>query len=235
MASAIQLPSDEYTQARREWRDRYADLAQGKRNWQCAALGFFLIAALTSAIAIIQVRQVKRLPYLVQMDPTGAVVTVLPQLSPSSTVIPMAKIERAVVAQCIRDARTAIDDFAGENMLLAYLQAHVRAPADRYVEAYLNAHNPHIVARKHTVNVIITSLVQLAPHSWQVRWTEQYLDRDGMRDPNSPDTHWIAPVTTQLLTQQDLGNPAGVNANPEGVVITHWQWAPETLGQVTAQ
>jgi hypothetical protein len=56
-----------------------------------------------------------------------------------------------------------------------------------------------------------------------------------MRDPHSPDTHWIAPVTTQLLTQQDLGNPAGVNANPEGVVITHWQWAPETLGQVTAQ
>jgi type IV secretory pathway TrbF-like protein len=44
MASAIQLPSDEYTEARREWRDRYADLAQGKRNWQCAALGFFLIA-----------------------------------------------------------------------------------------------------------------------------------------------------------------------------------------------
>jgi type IV secretion system protein VirB5 len=230
MASAIQLPSDEYTEARREWRDRYADLAQGKRNWQCAALGFFLIAALTSAIAIIQVHQVKRLPYVVQADPTGAIVTMLPQLSPSSTVMPMAKIERAVVAQCIRDARTAIDDFTGENLLLAYLQAHVRAPADRYVEAYLNDHNPHVVARQHSVNVIITSLVQLGPHSWQVRWIEQYLDHSGRRDPNSPDTHWVALVRTRLVSQ-----PGDDLSNPEGVVVVAWQWAPETVGQVTAQ
>ena len=71
---ATQLPSadDEYVEARREWPDRYSDLAAGKRNWQLAALGFFLIAAMTSAAAIIQVRQVKRIPYLVQMDPTGA-------------------------------------------------------------------------------------------------------------------------------------------------------------------
>ena len=40
---ATQLPSadDEYVAARREWRDRYSDLAAGKRNWQLAALGFF--------------------------------------------------------------------------------------------------------------------------------------------------------------------------------------------------
>jgi type IV secretion system protein TrbF len=222
MASAIQLPSDEYTEARREWRDRYADLAQGKRNWQCAALGFFLIAAMTSAIAIIQVRQVKRLPYVVQEDPTGAIVTILPQLSPSSSVIPIAKIERAVVAQCIRDARTAIDDFAGENMLLAYLQAHVRSPADRYVEAYISEHNPHLVARKHSVNVIITSLVQLGPHAWQVRWIEQCLDHNGMRDPNAPPTHWVGLVRTRIV-----GQPGDELANPEGIVITNWQWAPE--------
>ena len=230
MAAPTQLPSDEYTAARREWRDRYADLAQGKRNWQCAALGFFLIAALTSAIAIIQVRQVKRLPYVVQEDPTGAVVTLLPQLSPSSTVIPMAKIERSVVAQCIRDARTAIDDFTGENMLLAYLQAHVRSPADRYVEAYINDHNPHVVARKHSVNVIITSLVQLGPHAWQVRWIEQYLDHSGLHDPNAPDTHWVALVRTRIVFQ-----PSDNLSNPEGVVVVALQWAPENVGQVSAQ
>jgi type IV secretory pathway TrbF-like protein len=57
---ATQLPSadDEYLAARREWRDRYSDLAAGKRDWQLAALGFFLIAAMTSAATIIQVRQV---------------------------------------------------------------------------------------------------------------------------------------------------------------------------------
>jgi type IV secretory pathway TrbF-like protein len=135
-----------------------------------------------------------------------------------------------VVAQCLRDARTAIDDFTGENMLLAYLQAHVRAPADRYVEAYLNDHNPHVVARQHSVNVIITSLVQLGAHSWQVRWIEQYLDHDGMRDQNSPDTHWVALVKTRLVA-----HPGDDLSNPEGVVIVAWQWAPETVAGISAQ
>ena len=85
MATATtQLPNDEYAEARGEWQDRYADLAQGKRNWQFAALGFFLVAVMTSAIGIIQVRQVKRIPYLVQTDPTGAIVTTIPQSSASS-------------------------------------------------------------------------------------------------------------------------------------------------------
>jgi hypothetical protein len=63
MAAISQLPrDDEYAAARREYSDRYQDLAAGKRNWQLAALGFFLVAVLTSAISIIQVRQVKRIP-----------------------------------------------------------------------------------------------------------------------------------------------------------------------------
>jgi type IV secretion system protein VirB5 len=213
--ASIQLPTDDdYKAARREYSDRYANLAAGKRNAQLTALGLMGLLALSLVGNIIQVRQVKRLPYVVQVDPTGAVATVLPQLTPSSAVIPVAKIERAVVAQCIRDARTTIDDFTGENMLLAYLQAHVRSPADRYVEAYINDHNPHVVARTHTVNVIITSMVQLGPHSWQVRWIQQNLDRNDMRDQNSPDTHWVALVKTRIISQ-----PGDDLANPEGVVV----------------
>src|SRR5262249_23608187 len=152
---------DEYAEARREWHDRYADLAQGKRNWQFAALGFFLVAVITSAIAIIQVRQVKRIPYLVQMGPGGAIVTTIPQLSPSSAAIPLSRIEVATVAEFIRDARTVIADSAGEDSLLLWVKAHARGPADRYLGSYYEdgIHNPHIIARQRSVAVTISSIV----------------------------------------------------------------------------
>jgi type IV secretion system protein TrbF len=227
-----QLPNDEYAEARREWRDRYADLAQGKRNWQCAALGFFLIAAMTSAIALIQVRQVKRLPYLVQMDPTGAITTVIPRLEPSSKIIPINLIEIATVVEFVRYARTAIDDFNGEDTLLRWVRAHAAGPADRFLGSYYEdgVHNPHLIARKHSVSVIISSVVPIGPHSWQVRFIEQYFDDNGERIDGMPDGHFVALVHTQIDAEpgQDLNNPAGIK-------IVGLQWAPEQVPQTEAQ
>jgi type IV secretory pathway TrbF-like protein len=59
MSNPAQLPQiddDPYRHARAEYTDRYADLAAGKRNWQFAALGFFLVAAMSMTVNIIQVR-----------------------------------------------------------------------------------------------------------------------------------------------------------------------------------
>jgi type IV secretory pathway TrbF-like protein len=227
-----QLPNDEYAEARREWRDRYADLAQGKRNWQFAALGFFGLAVLTSTIALIQVRQVKRIPYLVQADPTGAIVTTIPQLSPSSTVIPLNRIEIATVAEFIKDARTVIADSAGEDSLLQWVKAHARGPADRFLGSYYEdgVHNPHLVARQHSVAITISSIVPIGPHSYQVRFVEQYFDRNGSKMDGMPDGHFVALVHTQVSADpgQDLNNPAGIE-------IVGLQWSPEQLPPVEAQ
>ena len=223
--AATQLPSaDQYAEARREWRDRYSELAAGKRNWQCAALGFFLMAVATSAIAIIQVRQVKRIPYLVQMDPTGAVVTMIPQLSPSSTLIPIDRIEVATVAEFIKDARTAITDPMGEYTLMLWVQTHARGAAAKFLGGYYEdgIHNPNLVAKAHSIVVTISSIVPIAPHSWQVRFVERYFDHNGFRISDLPDTRWIALLHTQISAEpsQDLRNPAGI-------YVTAIQWSQE--------
>jgi type IV secretory pathway TrbF-like protein len=62
MAAITQLPSsaepeDAYRLGKREWADRYANLAAGKRNWQFAALGFFVLAILSLTMNIpVQIR-----------------------------------------------------------------------------------------------------------------------------------------------------------------------------------
>ena len=126
MAEITQLPQrddDPYLAARQEYSDRYANLAAGKRNWQFAALGFFLVAVMSLAVSIIQVRQVKRIPYVVEADArTGYIITMPQPLAPSSTTVSINTIEQATIAEFIQDARSAIADFAGEDTLAAVRQ-----------------------------------------------------------------------------------------------------------------
>jgi len=232
--AAEQLPrnDDPYLQARREYSDRYANLAAGKRNWQFAALGFFLLAVLTSVISIIQVRQVKRIPYVVEADArTGYIITMPQPLTPSSTTISMDVIERGTVAEFIQDARSAIADFAGEDTVLQFVNGHARGPAQSFLRSYYEdgLHNPHKVAKQHSISVTIESLVPIGPHSFQVRFIESYRDKNGMSIDTEPDTHWVALLHTEIHPGDD------VVRNPAGVYVVALQWAPEQLPQVNAQ
>jgi type IV secretion system protein VirB5 len=234
MAAATQLPRDDdpYIEARHEYSDRYANLAAGKRNWQFAALGFFLVAAMSMTVNIIQVRQVKRIPYVVEADTrTGYVITMPQPLTPSSTTVSIGTIEQATVAEFIQNARSAIADFAGEDTLLQFVKSHARGPAQRFVGQYYEdgVHNPHKVAQQHTVSVTIESLVPIGPHSFQVRFIESYRDKNGMSIDGEPDSHWVALVHTEVHPGDD------VVRNPAGVYVVALQWAPEQLPEVQAQ
>jgi type IV secretion system protein TrbF len=231
-ATIPQLPHDEYAEARREYQDRYANLAAGKRNAQLTSAALMALLALSLALNLVQVHQVKRLPYLVQQDPSGAIVTMVPQLSPSSQVIDLQRIELGVVAQFIRFSRTALSDFAGEDTLLLWVKAHAAGPANKFLGAYYEdgIHNPHLVARKHSVAVTISSIVPIGPHSWQVRFVEQYRDRNGLVIDDEPDSHWVALVHTETSAQP------GEDINcPEGVKVVGLQWAREQLTEVQAR
>jgi type IV secretion system protein VirB5 len=234
MTKLAQLPRDDdpYLAARQEYSDRYANLASGRRNWQFAALGFFLVAIMSLTISIIQVRQVKKLPYVVEADArTGYIITMPQPLTPSSTTISMDVIERGTVAEFIQDARSAIADFAGEDTLLQFVKSHARGPAQRFVGQYYEdgVHNPHKLARTHSVAVTIESLVPIGPHSYQVRFIESYRDKNGLSIDSEPDSHWVALVHTEIHPGDD------VIRNPAGVYVVALQWAPEQIPEVNAQ
>jgi type IV secretion system protein VirB5 len=236
MAAMTQLPdndqADAYLAARQEYSDRYANLAAGRRNWQLVALGFFLLAVLTSVISIIQVRQVKRIPYVVEADArTGYIITVPQPLRPSSTTVSIDTIEQATVAEFIQDARNVVADFAGEDTLLNFVKYHARGAAAGFVGKYYEdgVHNPHTIALQHSTSVTISSLVRIAPHYFQVRFIESYRDKNGMSIDGEPDTHWMALVHTQIHPADD------VIRNPAGVYVVDLQWAPEQLPEVLAQ
>jgi type IV secretion system protein TrbF len=227
-----QYDGDPYQQARAEYSDRYASLAQGKRNWQCAALGFFLLALITGAANLIQVRQVKRVPYVVQEDPAGEIVTIMPQLSAATSPISLQVIESEAVDQFIRDSRTAIDDFNGEDTLLRWVKAHAGGAAGNFLGNYYEdgVHNPHLIAKQHSIAVTVTSNVPIGPHSFQVRFVKQYLDHNGMHINSMAASHWVALVHTQIHSMPD-----GPPNNPFDFKVTAIQWSPEQTPQTEAQ
>lgn len=238
MAAAIthppedEAPEDAYRLGRREWADRYANLAAGKRNAQLTALGLMILCGLSLTGNLVQLRQKKQIPYLVEADPrTGYVITMPQPLTPSSTTISIDAIEQATIAEFIQDARDTVADFTAEDTLLQFVKSHARGPAQKFLGQYYEdgVHNPHKIAQQHTISVTIESLVPIGPHSFQVRFVESYRNKDGMSIDGEPDSHWVALVHTEIHPGDD------VVRNPAGVYIVALQWAPEVLPQVQAQ
>src|SRR5437867_516 len=76
--------SNPYVESRREWNDRYLELARERRWWQAVA-GTELVLNLILAGGLIWLSlQHKTVPYIVEVDSLGAAMTILLRLSPTS-------------------------------------------------------------------------------------------------------------------------------------------------------
>jgi type IV secretion system protein TrbF len=224
MANLAQLPpidDDPYRQARAEYSDRHAELVAGKRTWQLATLGAAALCGLSLTANIIQARQVKQLPYVVLADRSGYAITVPQPLTPSATTISLDTIERYEVAAFIRAARSLDVDVAGEDAMLRYVKTHVTGAADHFLGDYYRENNPHLAARVHSTAITIASLIEVGPHSWQVRWIETHYDPQGHRIDGDQAEHWIA------LLRTVIGPSGNVLANPAGIYVSNLQWTPE--------
>ena len=178
------MESNVYLEARREWDERYADLVLGKRNWQIAAGGLLFLSLILAGGMVWLSKRSRYIPYVVEVDKLGYALTVPQPLTPVALPDVTARMERYEVAAFIRDARSVTSDAQVEHQMLNALLAHARGAADRFLDEYYHsdnfAHNPFKIAEKQTVSVQIDSILQLSPRSYQVRWTEQQRDLNGV-------------------------------------------------------
>jgi type IV secretion system protein VirB5 len=173
-----------YVEARREWDERYADLFLGKRNWQIAAGGLLALSLILASGIVWLSSRSRYIPYVVEVDKLGYALTVPQPLTPATTPDVTTRMERYEIASFIRAARSVTTDPQVEHQMLNSLLAHARGAADRFLDAYYHSdgftHNPFKVAEKQTVSVQIDSILQLSPHSYQVRWSEEQHDLNGV-------------------------------------------------------
>jgi type IV secretory pathway TrbF-like protein len=208
-----------YVEARCEWDERYADLVLGKRNWQIAGGGLLLLSLILATGTVWLISRSRYIPYVVEVDKLGYALTIPQPLTPTSIPDVTARMHRYEVAAFIRSARSVSSDPQVEHQMLNSLLAQARGAADRFLDAYYHSdsfiHNPFKLAEKQTVSIQIDSILLLSRSSYQVRWTEQQRDLNGVV-VGAP-THWEAVLQIQILPPN---SDDAIISNPLGFYVT---------------
>jgi type IV secretory pathway TrbF-like protein len=222
----VGLESNLYLEARREWDERYADLAIGKRNWQTAAGGLLLLSLILASGMVWLAGRSRYVPYVVEVDKLGYALTVPQALTPASVPNVAARMERYEVAAFVRNARSVSSDPEVEHQMLNALLAHTRGAADKFLDAYYHAdgfsHNPFKLAAKQTVTIQIESLLPLSSSSYQVRWSEHGRDLNGVAMGAS--TQWEAVLQTEIVPPN---SDDAIISNPLGFYVTQISWTEQ--------
>jgi len=222
----ILMESNPYLDARRQWDERYADLVLGKRNWQIAASGLLLLSLILASGIVWLSHRSRFIPYVVEVDKLGYALTLPQALAPSNMPDITARMERYEIATFIRDARSVSSDPLVQHQMLNSLLAHARGAADHFLDEYYHsenfARNPFKIAEKKSVSVQIDSILQLSPRSYQVRWTEQQRDLNGVA-VGSP-THWEAALETEIVSPS---SDEAIISNPLGFCVTQISWTEQ--------
>ncbi|MHB8383693.1 MAG: VirB8/TrbF family protein [Candidatus Binataceae bacterium] len=220
------MAANPYVEARREWDERYGDLVLGKRNWQIAAGGLLVVTLILASGLVWLTTRSRFIPYVVEVDKLGYSLTVPQPLTTASVPDVTARMQRYEVAAFIRNARAVSTDPQVEHQMLNSVLAHAHGAADRFLDDYFHSdgfsHNPFKIAEKQTVSVQIDSILQLSPQSYQVRWTEEAHDLNGV--PFGAPTHWEAVLQTQIVPPNSEG---AILSNPLGFYVTQLTWTEQ--------
>ena len=220
------MAANPYVEARQEWDERYADLVLGKRNWQIVAGGLLTATIILATSTVWLSTRSRYIPYVVEVDKLGYALTVPQPLTPASAPDVATRMQRYEMAAFIRDARSVSSDPQLEHQMLNSLLAHVRGAADKFLDAYYHsdsfAHNPFKIAESQTVTVQIDSILQISPASYQVRWSEQRHDLNGV--PLGAASHWEAMLQTEIVPPK---SDESIVSNPLGFYVTQISWTQQ--------
>src|SRR6266446_3918962 len=163
--------SNPYVEARREWNDRYLDLARARRWWQLAAVAELALVGVLAGGLVALSLQHKTVPYVVEVDALGAATAVKPADAAGRPTDE--RVVRYQLAAFVRGARAAM------KRGLDHVYAYARGSARVFLDDHYRANNPFEIAKTYTVLPAVASLLQLSERSWQVRWSEEHRGLDG--------------------------------------------------------
>ncbi|MES9995763.1 VirB8/TrbF family protein [Desulfovibrio aminophilus] len=202
-----------YLNGREEWLERYGSYISRAAQWRMAAFLCLILAGISLTGNVIQARQVKTVPYIIEVDRLGksSVVT----RADRASVAPQRLIQ-AEIAACVSDWRTVTADVELQQKMIERLSYFTAGSAKGVLREWYEANNPYEIAKTgRLVHVEIRSLpLPVSSDSYRVEWLETVRSHAGVL----LDSHtYEATVTIQI-------NPPTEDAvllrNPGGVYIT---------------
>jgi type IV secretion system protein TrbF len=208
-------PYTKGAEGRKEWNDRYMNMAKAIRNWQLAFCGLLIITIVLSLAIAKVASQSKIKPYVVETN-NGVPYAIkkVDELSAKDQLL----INYAV-NQFVSNAKTILNDAAAEKNLLDKVYAYSAENTLVFLQNFYAKNNPFALASSETVTVNIINSMPLSKNTWQVIWDETKRSVKG--DKVLSVSRWMANITYKF---GDI-NPKFINENPFGIYITDVVWS----------
>jgi len=165
-----------YLDARREWNERYGDYIAQASNWRLVAL-ISIFIALLAVIGVIWIgSQSKFIPYIIEVDKLGQGVGV----SPASQVKSYdEKVIKFSLAEFISNFRSIYPDkeIQKKYILNVYKYLSNSFPAYNIINQHYKNSPPF--GQNQTMQVEISTVLNMQNDAWQVDWSESSFDAMG--------------------------------------------------------
>lgn len=202
-------------EGRKEWNDRYMNMATAMRNWQLAFAAVAVLALVEMIVIATIATQSKIKPYVVETN-QGVPYAIKPVTGMSDK---DHLLINYAVNQFVINAKTIIADTSAEKALLDKLYAYSAGGTMSFLQDFYAKNNPFELTSQYTVSVNIVNSLPISKRTWQVIWDEtKHHANDGAAMGT---TRWVGQFT------YDFGevNPKHLNDNPFGIYVTAVTWS----------
>jgi len=203
-----------YLNAREEWLERYGNYISRAAQWRMAAFIALVIACLSVAGNVMQLRQEKITRYFVAVNELGKVAAARMDGPANQTPV---RVIQAEIAAVIENWRTVTVDTELQKRMIASLTAHTAGAAKGVLKQWYDQNNPFEIAKGgKLINVQIHGLpLPVSQGSYRVEWTEIVRSHQGIELSRD---NYEAIATVEIMPPQD---EATMLKNPGGVYITN--------------
>jgi type IV secretion system protein VirB5 len=215
-SNEVENPYVKGAEGRKEWNDRYMNMAQAVKKWQ---LAFFVTASLLfAALIIIAVlsTQSKIKPYVVETNQgvPYAIKSVDYGISDKDQLLVNYAINQFVI-----NAKTIIADTQAEKLMLGKVYAYSAGNTVSFLQDFYAKNNPFAIAGDYTVDVNIINSLRMSGSTWQITWEETKRRTNGGALMGT--TKWVGHFTYKFGEVDSKR----VTANPFGIYITNISWS----------
>ncbi len=199
--------------------DRYMNLAVAQHNWQVAWRITAAILAITVACNGYYIMSNKFVPYVVEVDKLGHIVSV--GVANRAHPIDDKRVLRAQMIEWVEYARLIVSDHTAQKRFMEWVYAHVQdnSAAKQALDRFVHERKPFTTAANHTIDAHVTLALPVSDHTYQVEWTETLhaLNEDAIGEER-----WKGIFTFQIVP---LDTEEAIRVNGAGFFITQFTWS----------
>lgn len=202
-----------YVDGHAEWQEMFGGYVHQAFVWRIIAVACLVITGLSVYGNLVQARQFKVVPYIVQMDRLGRVNAV----GRADAAIPAPRpLIQAELAQVVTNWRTVTADMDLQRRMVDRLASFTTGSAQGYLTEWYAANNPYKTAKDgKLIQVDIKGLpLPVSADSWRVEWTETIRNHVG---------NYLQAATYEATMKIKIVPPdtdSKIMANPGGIWVT---------------